>query len=103
MSILLRYYVTFFTSRCPEPSCSARESDAHSSWARVRLGGSGGRANSIEIFRRRLRLKERDVGGHLIDGETAGGHRHFSGARSAGLRKRPTVSINLATEIGFDR
>ena len=52
--------------------------------------------DDIEIFRRQSRFQKLDVGGHVVDDENAGGH--------CGLpRKWRIVSMNLPTEIGFDR
>ena len=55
--------------------------------------------DDVEIFRRQPRFEQPDVGGHIVDDKNASGH-----DRAYGFPKKwRTVSMNLPTEIGFDR
>ena len=67
---------------------------------RQRLRAAHG-GQDVEILGRQARLQQLDVGRHVVDDENAGGHR----LRLLRLcpRKWRMVSMNLPTEIGFDR
>ena len=58
------------------------------------------RGHDVEILGRQPRLQQLDVGRHVVDDENAGGHRR---SPSGTAKKRRMVSMNLPTEIGFDR
>ncbi len=66
---------------------------------RQRLGAVR-RAHHVEIFGGELRLEQAQVRRHVVDHENPGGHRRSS---SAAPRNWRIVSMNFATEIGFDR
>ena len=54
----------------------------------------------VEIFSRKPGIEQLDVGGDVVDDEDACGHRR---SPSAVPRKWRMVSMNLPTEIGFDK
>ena len=66
---------------------------------RQRLGAAR-RAHHVEIFGGEPRLEQAQVGRHVVDHQDTGGHRRSS---SAAPRNWRIVSMNFATEIGFDR
>ena len=74
-------------------SHSARSQIASASGAAV---GGG----DVEIFRRQPRFQQLHVGRNVVDDKNAGGH---DCTITAGPRKWRMVSMNLPTEIGFDR
>ena len=58
------------------------------------------RGHDVEILGRQPRLQQLDIGRHVVDDEHAGGHRR---SPSGAAKNRRMVSMNLPTEIGFDR
>src|SRR5918994_2515430 len=55
---------------------------------------------NVEIFRRKPSIEQLDVGSDVVDDEDACGHCR---SPSAVPRKCRMVSMNLPTEIGFDK
>jgi len=62
------------------------------------LAADGG--DDVEILRREARLQELDVRRNVVDDENTRSHRR---SPSGTARNRRMVSMNLPTEIGFDR
>ena len=58
------------------------------------------RGDDVEIFGRQPRFEQLHVGGDVVDDKNAGAHAHTI---TAFPRKWRMVSMNLPTEIGFDR